>query len=52
MSSLQIYWVGPNVGAILGTGLYKYLFGEKDEESTVEENLQLEDNVQSNPEKV
>lgn len=45
-----IYWVGPNTGAVLGTGLYKYLFDEKVEESTVEESFQLED--QNNAEKI
>ncbi|XP_018572435.1 aquaporin-like isoform X2 [Anoplophora glabripennis] len=47
-----IYWVAPNIGAVLGTGLYKYLFSEKEEESTAEENIQFEDDIQNNPEKI
>ncbi|XP_060516952.1 aquaporin AQPAe.a-like isoform X2 [Cylas formicarius] len=30
-SAHWIYWVGPNVGAILGCGLYSYLFAEEEE---------------------
>ncbi|KAJ8942290.1 hypothetical protein NQ318_005608 [Aromia moschata] len=47
-----IYWVGPNIGAILGCGLYKYLFGFKNQEdSYTEEGTHLED-ISNVPEKV
>ncbi|KAG5882002.1 hypothetical protein JTB14_035289 [Gonioctena quinquepunctata] len=39
-----VYWVGPNMGAILGCGIYKYLFAlEEGDEDTNEEGVALED---------
>lgn len=48
-----IYWVGPNIGAVLGTGLYKFIFAVKEEDEIIsEESFQLEDRIEISPEKV
>lgn len=32
-----VYWVGPNIGAVLGAGFYKFLFKAPDDEEEFEE---------------
>ncbi|CAG9813987.1 unnamed protein product [Phaedon cochleariae] len=40
-----IYWVGPNLGAIIGYGIYKYLFSipEDEDEDSIDETIGLDE---------
>ncbi|XP_056634906.1 aquaporin AQPAn.G-like isoform X2 [Diorhabda sublineata] len=42
---IWVYWIGPNIGAILGVGIYKLLFSiPEDRNENNEEGLSLKDN--------
>ncbi|CAG9863152.1 unnamed protein product [Phyllotreta striolata] len=38
-----VYWVGPNMGAVLGCGIYKYLFAVTEDSSLDGEDMVLQD---------
>lgn len=47
-----MFWVGPNVAAFIGCGLYKFLFSEPEDEKNKRESIFLDDIASQTADKV